>query len=115
MVQDMLNRGEARPAVLLYGNARLEEIAYRDLFATAERDLGLRLVHVVQFVDRPPDGIRKGLIDTGLIRAEIPDFAERLFYISGPPPMVRAVRKTLRAMGVKWYRIRTDFFPGITT
>jgi ferredoxin-NADP reductase len=43
----------------------------------------------------------------------VPDFAERTFYVSGPQPMVSAVRRTLRRMGVPFWRIRTDFFPGL--
>jgi ferredoxin-NADP reductase len=47
-----------------------------------------------------------------LVRAAIPDFRERTFYISGPQAMVKVLRHTLRRMGVRRSRIKVDFFPG---
>jgi len=43
----------------------------------------------------------------------VPDFRDRVFYISGPQPMVAAQRRHLRNMGVPPWRIKTDFFPGL--
>lgn len=114
MVRHMLDEGEARPAVLLYGCGRADEFAYRGVFEKAREETGLKTVYAAQLEAEPPAGIRSGIIDEGLIRREMPDWRERLFYVSGPPPMVRAVRKTLRGMGVLPWHIRTDFFPGLS-
>ena len=114
MVKHMLDQGEAHDAVLLYGCGRAGEFAYRDIFETAREQTGLKPVYAAQFEAAPPAGIQSGIIDEALIRREMPDWKERLFYVSGPPPMVRAVRKTLRGMGVLPWRIRTDFFPGLS-
>ena len=46
------------------------------------------------------------------VKAEIPDFLDRTFYLSGPNAMVDAYAKMLKGMGVKRTRIRTDYFPG---
>ena len=51
-------------------------------------------------------------IDTALIRKEIPDYAERTFYLSGPRSMVVAFEKQLFELGVPRRHILTDFFPG---
>lgn len=114
MVEDLLIRGERRNLTLICGNPRLADVAYADLFDRAAADLGIRVVHVLQSEASPPPGMRAGMIDAGLIRAEVPDWAERIFYVSGPPVMVRALRRALRGMGVPWHRIRTDFFPGVS-
>ena len=53
-----------------------------------------------------------GYIDERLVRAAIPDYLERTFYISGPQAMVKALRRKLRAMGVAGSRIKVDYFPG---
>ena len=47
-----------------------------------------------------------------MIAEEVPDFAERVFYLSGPQGMVRAYEEILRGMGVPEKQIKTDFFPG---
>jgi ferredoxin-NADP reductase len=47
-----------------------------------------------------------------MIQTEIPDWKERLFYLSGPHAMVVAFEKVLRDMGVASSQIKIDFFPG---
>ena len=42
----------------------------------------------------------------------VPDFADRIFFVSGPQVMVKAVRNELLKLGVHRSRIRVDFFPG---
>ena len=48
------------------------------------------------------------------IKNEIPDYLERMFYISGTHAMTNAFKKTLREIGVPRAHIKTDFFPGFT-
>jgi len=110
MLQYLLDRGEARPITVLYGNEREADIVYRDVLDAAERQLGIRTIHAIAYDAR--HGQYPGFIDARLIRAAIPDFRERTFYISGPQAMVRDLREMLMAMGVRRSRIKTDFFPG---
>ena len=53
-----------------------------------------------------------GMIDGALIQREIPDYKDRIFYISGPHGMVEAFKKTLHDMGVPRRKIKADYFPG---
>ena len=53
-----------------------------------------------------------GYIDERLVRAAIPDYLERTFYISGPQAMVKALAPKLLAMGVRRSKIKVDYFPG---
>lgn len=110
MLQYLLDQGEARPIIMLYGNERRQDIAYRDVIEAADRKLGIRTVHALAKGARR--GEYPGYIDARLVRAAIPDYRERIFYISGPQAMVRDLRKILLRMGVRRSRIKTDFFPG---
>ena len=110
MLQYLIDRGEARPITVLYGCESEEDIAYGDVLEAAERTLGIRTVCAVARGARR--GQYPGMIDARLVKAAIPDFKERTFYISGPQAMVKAVRHTLTGMGVHRTRIKTDFFPG---
>lgn len=60
----------------------------------------------------PPD-MTIGLVDEVMIRARVPDFHERTFYLSGPRAMVSATRDALPHLGVRRRRIKTDFFTGL--
>jgi ferredoxin-NADP reductase len=110
MLQDLIERGERRPIVVLYGNERPEDIAYRDVLDTAERELGIPTYYAV--ARGAGRDLYPGFIDARLVRNTVPDFRDRVFYISGPQAMVTALRKVLVGMGVHRTRIKVDFFPG---
>jgi ferredoxin-NADP reductase len=113
MLKELIDKGESRPIIVLYGNRRASEIAYSDILDEAWDVLGIPTYHAVIERDGAASGMKIGLIDEAMIRTKVPDFGDRTFYVSGPRPMVIAERKILRRMGVPSWRIRTDFFPGL--
>ena len=114
IIHDLLDRKERRAITLLYSNRTADEIAYTDVFERAGREIGLRTIYTLTDASRAPRGWagRLGRIDAALIRSEIPDYAARVFYLSGPNAMVEGFERTLLDMGVSPSRIRKDFFPG---
>ncbi len=110
MLQYLVDRKEARPIVVLYGTEGQQDIAYRDVLDAAWRELGIKTLHAVAHGAEP--GQYSGFIDERLVRAAIPDYLERTFYISGPQAMVKALHAKLRAMGVRRSKIKVDYFPG---
>jgi glycine betaine catabolism B len=112
MIQEMLNNRDQRSAILLYGNNRANEIAYSDVFDKAERELGLRTVYAVAEDALHHSNMHHGFIDAALIQREMPDYHERIFYISGPRAMVVRFQNVLAELGISKARIKTDFFPG---
>ncbi|HVW82537.1 MAG TPA: RnfABCDGE type electron transport complex subunit D [Candidatus Paceibacterota bacterium] len=101
MIEYLLDSRERRDIVLLYSNKAEADIAYKPLLDRARAELGIRTVYVT---GTP--------IDAALIACEIPDYRNRSFYISGPHGMVETFKAALRRMGVSWFRIKSDFFPG---
>lgn len=94
-------RGEKLDVILLYAN-RDEHIPYKSEFdAFAARNPQLKIRYFT--------GSR---IDESAIRECVPDMAERLFYVSGPEPMVESFGKMLKDMGVSPDRLKQDWFPG---
>jgi ferredoxin-NADP reductase len=102
--------------VLLYGNATEKDIIFRDDFDAMERDNpNLRVVHTLtdESVDRNRWKGRTGFIDANMLREEIPDFAERTFYVCGPGAMVRTLSGQLtEELAVPDNRLKTEDFPG---
>jgi ferredoxin-NADP reductase len=115
MVKYLTDRHEKRDVVLLYANRRAEEMLYRDVFAAAQRAFRFRPVYVLSDASSTPPGWagETGRIDAALIARQIPDFRERLFYVSGSPSLVQSVQRALRDLGVKPDRIKTDYFSGL--
>ena len=112
MIQYLLDNNEKRPITMLYANKTPNDAVYRELFDRARDLLGMKTVYAFddKNVSPAPDVVSK--IDPKTIRESVPDFAERLFYISGPQGMVRAFKSMLIGMGVSRRRIKTDYFPG---
>jgi len=112
MIQHMMDVGAKRDVTLFYGNNKAQEIAYVDVFNRAENELGLRTVYAVAEHAHTETNFHKGFIDADLIMREMPDYAERLFYVSGPRSMVLKFEEVLAELGIAKSRIKTDFFPG---
>lgn len=112
MARHLTASEESHDAVLLYSSRTAEEVAYQDVFARAVK-WGLRTVYVLTEAASPLRGAHGGKIDEALITREIPDYQERLFYLSGPPGMVSAMKRLLLDLGVPRLSIKTDYFPGL--
>ncbi len=112
MVQEMLHTQQKRDVVMFYANNTYEDIAYKELFDRAEKELGIKMIHILSKEERQFPNIVYGMLDAALIEKEVPDFKQRVFYISGPPGMVNAFKKVLTQMGVPRRNIKSDFFPG---
>ena len=104
MIKYLLDKGEKRSITFLYSNKTAADIVYKDIFDKAGTDLGIKTVYV--------NTDEKGMIDAKMIMEEVPDYKERVFYISGPHGMVISFENTLKNLGVKRGNIVTDFFPG---
>lgn len=112
MARHCIATGELRDTVLLYSSRKADEVAYQDVFANAGR-IGWRTVYALS--DETPLllGAHSGFIDAELIKREVPDYNERLFYVSGPPGMVDTMKRILIGLDVSRFSIKTDFFPGL--
>jgi ferredoxin-NADP reductase len=98
--------------VLLYGNNTVEDIAYRDEFDRLQKENSN--VKVVHTLTSPPSDWKgyTGYIDAKMIRKEAPDYKSRIFYICGPPGMVKAMRNLLQELDIPEEQIKTENFFG---
>lgn len=103
MIKYLIDTGEKRNIVLLFSNKTSEDIVFKEILIEGEKK-GLRTVYV--------NTDEMGYLDEDFIKKEISDWKERLFFVSGPEPMVEAFRKMLFRMGLPKNQIKTDYFPG---
>jgi ferredoxin-NADP reductase len=54
----------------------------------------------------------KGRINTDLVKKEIPDYLERIFYLSGPVAMVTAMEELLLSLNVPKIQLKKEIFHG---
>lgn len=114
MLKYLMDRSEPRSMVLLYSNKTPSDVAYQDFLETAKQKLGLKTVYSFSDPGATLSSVPGvvGKLDARTIAAEVPDYLERVFYLSGPHGMVNAFDDMLRNMGVKASMIKKDFFPG---
>jgi predicted ferric reductase len=99
--------GDARPALLVYGNRHEGQILAGDELP----GLGAEVVHVLQ--DPPPGWTGEtGMVSRDFVTRRCAAAAREgwLFVLCGPPPMMREVRAGLAALGVPARRILEERF-----
>lgn len=111
MIKYLTDTKQRCDIILLYVVPDAAEFAYvRDLKAAAT--VGIRTIPIVTNLDYQADGVVTAKLNAKTISQLIPDYAERLFYISGPNTMVDATKGYLTDLRVPLTSIRTDHFSG---
>jgi glycine betaine catabolism B len=96
---------------MLYANKTEADIVFKDeLEQMQQQDKNIKIEHVLT---RQPDwkGL-KGHVNAQMIKEQIPDYRERVFYICGPPSMNAALSKELKALGMLEEKIKLEDFTG---
>jgi ferredoxin-NADP reductase/Na+-translocating ferredoxin:NAD+ oxidoreductase RnfD subunit len=115
MLKYLLDTKQRRDIILIYANRTVNDFVYKDVLSDAQTRLGVKTVFTLTDTSAIPrnwPGYR-GRITEQMIQEVVPDYAERVFYLSGPPDMVKAHELVLRDIGVHASRIKKDFFPGL--
>ncbi len=113
MIKYLLDTKEQRDIVLFYSNRQPADVVYKDIFDQGAKELGIKTIYTI--TDLPYTGDwqgERGMIDEPMIRREVSDYKDRIFYLSGPNTMVVAFEETLQKMGIPKKQIKRDFFPG---
>lgn len=100
--------------VLLYGNNTFEDIAFREeLNQIVASRKGVRVEYILSGPEFPSGWKGKtGFINKDLVGELVPDYMERLFYISGPPRMVIALEEQLTGLNIPQKQLKRDSFTG---
>jgi len=109
-LRSMRERGDRRPAVLVYANPDWDSVAFREELDDLQRTLRLKVVHVLE---KAPQGWQG---ETGMVTGEL---LERHVgaethawphFLCGPPPMVQGVKDGLLALGVPLRHVDSEIF-----
>lgn len=111
-IQYMIDSDQAHDTVLWYACNTEAELAYKEYFEAAKNKFTFDTVYVLAHEEKGAP-FEHGFITTEMLKRRTPDYLERYWYLSGPPPMVNAYIKLLKDAGVPSSHIKTDFFPGL--
>jgi ferredoxin-NADP reductase len=97
---------------LIYGNQTAKDIAFkRELEEMSKQNINLKIVLTVNEGNKNWKGLTS-FINLEMIKKEIPDYNERIFYLCGPPGMVKVLKRTISELGVSDKKIKVEYFPG---
>jgi len=98
--------------ILFYSNRYEDNIAFEDDFDEMQRRN--KNFEVILTITQPSQSWkgRTGRINREIVEKAVPDYAERVFYTSGPGPMLDAMSAMLREMDLPKKQIKFEYFTG---
>jgi ferredoxin-NADP reductase len=95
----LLDKKEPRDIVFFYSSRNENSFTFKDLFEES-KSIGIKPVYVTTPMTEE------------FIKSSVPDFRDRLVYLSGPNAMVENYEKMFVKMGLPQENLVTDYFPG---
>ncbi len=116
MIKDVMVGGKEHDIYMLYSNRRPEDVAFREeLQAYSEsNDINLDLVFTMTNAEDSSEewSGERGYINWEMIRKYVPEDRQAVYYTSGAPAMVEAMRTMLKENNVSDDDLRFDTFSG---
>lgn len=111
--KDVVDRRLGTDIVLVYSNRSARDIVFKEDFDAMQKSCPkLRVAHVLCETE-PGFKCTVGLINSAVVKNEVPDYKERKFFLCGPPGMVEAMRKMLSdELALPKEQIITENFQG---
>jgi ferredoxin-NADP reductase len=97
---------------LFYGCRTENDIAFKqELEKMQEQNKNLKIVFMVNEASSQWKGAT-GVINAEMIKKELPDYKDNLFYVCGPPPMVKAMETLVESIGLPKTQLKLEYFTG---
>jgi ferredoxin-NADP reductase len=100
--------------ILLYGNRSESDIAFRkELEDMQAQNQNLKVIFTLNETSKSWTGL-SGFISQDMVKKEIPDYKERVFYTCGPPAMVQTMEKLVSDLNLPKTQLKVEYFTGYT-
>ncbi len=97
---------------LFYGCRTENDIAFKqELEHMQEENKNLKIICTVMEATNQWKGAT-GVITADMIKKELPDYMQNVFYVCGPPPMVTAMEKLVASIGLQKEQLKLEYFTG---
>jgi ferredoxin-NADP reductase len=99
---------------LLYGCRNESEVAFKtELEEMQRQNPNLNVIFVLNEATDQWKG-PVGFISADLVKSQVPDFKERVFYACGPPRMVKAMETLVVSLGLPQTQLKLEALLGHT-
>lgn len=98
--------------ILFYGCRTENDIAFKqELEKMQEQNKNLNIIFMINEASSQWKGAT-GVINAEMIKNELPDYNDNLFYVCGPPPMVKAMETLIESIGLPKTQLKLEYFTG---
>jgi ferredoxin-NADP reductase len=98
-------------AILLYGNKDSNNIAFKEELEQISEEY-FKIFHILSDPEEGWDG-PKGYINAEFISSSVPDLTDRIWFISGPPGMVKSIKTILTTvLNIPEGKVKTENYVG---
>jgi glycine betaine catabolism B len=106
------DKGLSSKITLFYGCRTENDLAFREeLEELAKKNKSLKLISIINQPTEQWKG-QTGTINAEMVKQELPDYKENMFYTCGPPPMVEAMEKLIVNLGLQKEKLKREYFSG---
>ena len=106
------DKGLNNKITLFYGCNTENDIVFRKEFEELqEKNKNLKIVFTVNEATNQWKGAT-GIINAEMIKKELTDYKEHVFYACGPPPMVKAMETLIESIGLPKDQLKLEYFTG---
>ena len=97
---------------LFYGCRTEEDTAFKnELDELSQKNPNLKIIIVLSQASPQWKGAT-GYITAEMVKKELPDFKDTVFYACGPPPMVKAMQELVAKLGLPKEQLKLEYFTG---
>jgi ferredoxin-NADP reductase len=97
---------------LFFGCKTEGDIAFHKELVDMQQQNSNLVVHFIVMQPSPDWKGAIGIITADMIRKELPDFKENVFFTCGPPPMVKAMEAIVSSLGLPKEQMKHEYFTG---
>jgi glycine betaine catabolism B len=114
MCRNATDKGLSSNITLFYGCKTENDIAFKKEFEElVQKNRSLKVIFIL--TNAPPQWEGAvGIITADLVRKELHDFTENIYYTCGPPAMVEAMQKLVQQLGLPNEKLKREYFTGYT-
>jgi ferredoxin-NADP reductase len=97
---------------LLYGCRTENDIVFKnELEEMAKQNQNLKAMLILNEASSEWRGAT-GVVTAEMVKKEVPDYKETVFYVCGPPPMVQAMETMIKDLGLPAAQLKLEAFTG---
>jgi len=112
MIKYSIDKALSRSIILIYSNKNENDIAFNGEFQEIQRhNPNLKVINTITEPSRYWNG-SEGRINSEMIKRYLPDYRDRVFYVSGPKKMVNAMLILLNDLELPESQIIKEYFSG---